>query len=879
MHNKKANRMKKKILVLTLLLFATTISQSIAQRTATLGELDKFVNGVSVAVRSTRLSDDRVLIFYKNSTASTGSTMKAVVGTISGSNISYGTTVEVATDAYSFQEAVALSPAKVAVFYEVNVATDINRYQILYISGDVITVNSAATLGDGDQISWRASLRAAALNEDLVVVTYERDGATDDLVVVAGTVSGSNVTWGTTVSIENNVSYTDITRLSSSKFALIYEANDGTPTGDGKIIAGTVSGNTITKGTAQTFESASVVGRLGITALSETEVVVAYEDDGSAADEGRIFYATISGTTFSFPGSTDSFYTVEGIDDLDIDALSATEILLAVDGGFGDNSVYYTGLLNSGDIDLTGATTFRAGQADDINVTALTSDLAVLNYTDDEGLSGTTDAGESRVITLLPTTNPEINVQGNGTNIALGDATPSTGDHTDFGTGASLSRTFTIQNLGTGTLTLGSDAVTISGTNSGEFSVNTQPATALAGNSSTTFIVDFSSAVVSVRNAEIHINSNDVHEPDYFFAIQAVGAAGDNTPPVFESSTPSSSAITQTGFALATDINEAGTIYYVVVPDGASTPTAANVKAGQSAGGGAAVTNGNATVSSGGFSTSFSVTSLSAGTAYDVYTVAEDDESTPNLQAAATKIDVTTIAPSSVLVAAKAFLEGTWNGSTAMNTILEDANLVSASAPYNGVNTHAGSESVASPAAVPDGTVDWVLVELREAISAATANNASKVGSAAGFLMSDGSIKATNGTSDLTVSLSGNSGTSYFVVVYHRNHLPIMSASAIAGSSGTLIIDFTSSSALTYQNTDALVVLSGGKFGMPAGDTDSDGLINNSDLSTWRTSNGGTYSYSGSGIADFNLDSVINAVDRNDFHQKNTSKTRQVPTL
>lgn len=106
-----------------------------------------------------------------------------------------------------------------------------------------------------------------------------------------------------------------------------------------------------------------------------------------------------------------------------------------------------------------------------------------------------------------------------------------------------------------------------------------------------------------------------------------------------------------------------------------------------------------------------------------------------------------------------------------------------------------------------------------------------------------------------------------------------MSASAIAGSSGTLTIDFTISSASTYQNTTALVALPGGGFGMPAGDTDSNGLINNADLSTWRTSNGATYSYSGSGIADFNLDGVINAVDRNDFHQKNTSKTRQVPTL
>ncbi|MCE7993643.1 MAG: hypothetical protein HEP71_16785 [Roseivirga sp.] len=233
--------------------------------------------------------------------------------------------------------------------------------------------------------------------------------------------------------------------------------------------------------------------------------------------------------------------------------------------------------------------------------------------------------------------------------------------------------------------------------------------------------------------------------------------------------------------------------------------------------------------------------------------------------------------PTSATVAATIILEGAWNGTNAMNTILEDENLVSASAPYNGINGHVGSESVASAAAVPDGVVDWVLVELREAGSAAAANNASRVGSAAGFLMSDGSIKATDGTSNLTVSLSGNTGADFFVVVYHRNHLPVMSANAISESGGTYSIDFTSSSANTYQTTNALVSLSGSKFGMPAGDTDSDGSIDGDDLGTWQTNNGAVFNYSSSGVADFNLDGEINAVDRNDFHQKNTSKTRQVP--
>ncbi|MFY0591813.1 hypothetical protein [Roseivirga sp.] len=351
----------------------------------------------------------------------------------------------------------------------------------------------------------------------------------------------------------------------------------------------------------------------------------------------------------------------------------------------------------------------------------------------------------------------------------------------------------------------------------------------------------------------------------------------DTDAPVFDVA-PATSSVTASGFTVGASIDEGGDIYYVVVADGATAPTSANVIAGQANGGGVAIKSGNGTSLADPFTLSSAVTGLAAGTAYDVYVVARDDEGTPNVQASVTKVDVSTLAPSSLQVAATVFLEGAWNGTAAMHTTLEDADLVSASAPYNGTNSHAGSESVASAASVPDGAVDWVLVELREAGSAATATNATRKGTTAGFLMSDGTIKATDGLSNLTINLSGNTGTDYYVVIYHRNHLPIMSANAIAGSSGTLTIDFTTNSANTYQTTTALVSLAGSKFGMPAGDSNGDGSINTTDLGTWRTNNGAVYSYSGNGVSDFNLDGVINAVDRNGFHQKNTAKTRQVPS-
>ena len=63
----------------------------------------------------------------------------------------------------------------------------------------------------------------------------------------------------------------------------------------------------------------------------------------------------------------------------------------------------------------------------------------------------------------------------------------------------------------------------------------------------------------------------------------------DNAAPVFENGTPNTSAVTQIGFTLNVDLNEAGTAYYVVVANSAAAPTSTNVRNGQANGGGAPV--------------------------------------------------------------------------------------------------------------------------------------------------------------------------------------------------------------------------------------------------------------------------------------------------
>jgi hypothetical protein len=115
----------------------------------------------------------------------------------------------------------------------------------------------------------------------------------------------------------------------------------------------------------------------------------------------------------------------------------------------------------------------------------------------------------------------------------------------------------------------------------------------------------------------------------------------DTTDPSWTSGYPKADTATSDGFTVRASINEGGKAYYVVVADGATAPSVAQVKVGQNNGGTAALKSGNWTLTAS-TESSTAITGLSVDADYDVYFVAEDDEATPNVQDAVTKVDVST---------------------------------------------------------------------------------------------------------------------------------------------------------------------------------------------------------------------------------------------
>ena len=209
----------------------------------------------------------------------------------------------------------------------------------------------------------------------------------------------------------------------------------------------------------------------------------------------------------------------------------------------------------------------------------------------------------------------------------------------------------------------------------------------------------------------------------------------------------------------------------------------------------------------------------------------------------------------------KVLLEGPFSSGNMSTNLLTDG-FISLTQPYNEEPwNYAGSESVSS---IPQDVVDWVLLELRSGTASSTV-----VSRKAAFIKSNGSVVDIDGTSP--VSFSGTPSGNYYIVVMHRNHLPVMSADPVSLGPEPDLYDFTTSSSKAY-GADALADLGGGKWGLYAGDSDENGTINVLDYGNVVNNLFDT----GYKLGDLDLNGVINVLDYSKTNN-NMFKSTQVP--
>lgn len=227
-----------------------------------------------------------------------------------------------------------------------------------------------------------------------------------------------------------------------------------------------------------------------------------------------------------------------------------------------------------------------------------------------------------------------------------------------------------------------------------------------------------------------------------------------------------------------------------------------------------------------------------------------------------------------ILTDLNVMLEGPYNGTT-MNNDLNTAGLIPLAQPY-GTDPlakwyYTGTEKV--PVIPNASIVDWILIELRDAPSAPLATGLTRVAQRAAFVLDDGSLVATDGSSLMKFYVTFNFNP--FVVIWHRNHLGVLSANPMTPvGPGVYSYDFSTGVGQAYGGASGHKNLGSGIYGMFGGDGVPNGLINNPDKTSVWTPNVGTSGYK---AGDYNLDTQVNNPDKNDIWVPNLGQGTQVP--
>jgi len=261
----------------------------------------------------------------------------------------------------------------------------------------------------------------------------------------------------------------------------------------------------------------------------------------------------------------------------------------------------------------------------------------------------------------------------------------------------------------------------------------------------------------------------------------------------------------------------------------------------------------------------FNSTDLDEGNYYADVTITSNDPDQPQII-----VPVHLIVSGIRFVDLKVFLEGPFIG-TEMTTLLNSYGLLPLNQPYN-INpwNYPGTDSVPS---IPISDItDWILVEFRDTTDASLATNETMLERQAAFLLKDGSVVGMDGTSIL--QLNNTVKNQLFAVIWHRNHLSILSSLPLSESGGIYSYDFSTGLDKVYGDNWGYNEITPGIWGMVAGDGVADDQIDSFDKENVWTFEVGTWGYK---QGDFNMDVQINNKDKNNMWLKNINKLGQVP--
>ena len=342
-------------------------------------------------------SNNKVVIAYRDAGNSNYGT--AIVGTVSGTSISFGSAVVFESDNTNSISAVFdSSNNKVVIAYEDDADSDYGKAVVGTVSGTSISFGSAVTFEAANTNSISAVFDSS---NNKVVIAYRDAGNSSYGTAIVGTVSGTSISFGSAVVFEsaNSAYISAVFDSSNNKVVIAYQ--DGGNSSYGTAIVGTVSGTSISFGTPVVFESADSRLISAIYDSSNNKVVIAYKDTGNSS-YGTAIVGTVSGTSISF--GTPVVFHSSSFDHVaaTFDSKNGRVVIAYQDGGNSSYGTAIVGAVSGTSISFGSAVVFES--ADTIY------SAATFDSTNNKVVIGYRDRGNSEYGTAIVATTSGTNL-------------------------------------------------------------------------------------------------------------------------------------------------------------------------------------------------------------------------------------------------------------------------------------------------------------------------------------------------------------------------------------------------------------------------------------------------------------------------------------
>jgi hypothetical protein len=327
-------------------------------------------------------NSNRVVIAYKD--ASNNNYGTAVVGTVNASNnsIAFGSEYVFRNSAINIQSLI-FNPDdnKFLVCYSDGSTASQIKVLGIDVGNNIVTSNGTGAENEFSGNYSAYSRISYDTQNDKVVAIWRNTNSSDRVDAKIGTISGNSISYGSVQTFGSSINDPNLIYTKDGKTVIVYK--NGSNQGAARV--GTVSGTTISWGSETVFETGNTGWTQATYDSNREKVVVSYADYGNSS-YGTAAVGTVSGTNITFGTPVVFDGTAGGVTNLSstFDTTANVVVIAYQDAGSSDHGTAVVGTINSsGIISFGSGTVFESANTSDTScVFDSTSERVIISYKD-----------------------------------------------------------------------------------------------------------------------------------------------------------------------------------------------------------------------------------------------------------------------------------------------------------------------------------------------------------------------------------------------------------------------------------------------------------------------------------------------------------------